>query len=95
MLYHPQNSLCVVYTVGVVSCVCAGKKPTISCETLSAIWLVWWRKRTVETSPNAAKHLEKKREIKTKRVQESEPQREKERERRITESNIQRSEVRR
>lgn len=36
-----------------------GIKPTVSCETLSAIWLVWWRKRTVETSPSAAKHLKK------------------------------------
>lgn len=37
-----------------------GIKPTVSCETLSAIWLVWWRKRRVETSPSAAKHLKKK-----------------------------------
>lgn len=35
-------------------------KQTISWETLSAVWLVWWRKRTVETSPSAAKHLEEK-----------------------------------
>lgn len=51
-----------------VSSVCFDIKRTISCETLSAIWFVWWRNRTVETSPSAAKHLQKeKRDRKTKR----------------------------
>jgi hypothetical protein len=36
--------------------VCKGIR-TVSWDTWSAMVLVWWRKRTVETSPKAAKHL--------------------------------------
>lgn len=58
-----------------------GTKPTVSCETLSAIWLVWCRKRTVETSPSAAKHLKKKNsravEVKPKKKKENQLESEK------------------
>lgn len=50
----------------------AAVKPTVSSDTLSAIWFVWWRKRTVDTSPNAAKHLERDEERERVRERRSE-----------------------